>query len=100
MRVALMLLLVASCSGPLDRKRLHGEIEELQSIASETKLVLELTVDGPTAYSPEQRVGLEPALAVASSLAERLHPALVNGNPRELPMIIDQLESLEYEVRP
>jgi hypothetical protein len=45
------------CSGPLDKKRLHGEIHELRALAAETRLLLAVGRYQP--YAANQR----PALA-------------------------------------
>jgi hypothetical protein len=125
MRVLLttVLALIVACGGPLDAKRLHGALEDLAAVASETRLLLsdDARVDLPSAYVREQRAALadrardavaELARGVADTALEPMRRdadeagrRLVDALPRiraaaELDGFVQRLQILASETAP
>jgi hypothetical protein len=116
---ATALVALVACDAPLDRKRLHGEIEELRSIAQEARLEIEIS-DPASAYHGQQRAQLagklakvrselargvephllEPARERAEHLASRLEPLLLASRPAGFGDLAAELATLEDEVPP
>jgi hypothetical protein len=118
-----ILAVVAACNGPLDRKRLHGAIEDLSSTAAETRTLAAQEGAGglAEAYADGQRDALadrvrdalsqlgrgveDPALdpdrRTAAAAGRRLLAAVQTAaDLRELSELARRLGALAAEVRP
>lgn len=113
----------AACGSPLDRKRLHGTVEDLASIAAESQFLTRQERGGglPTAYAHWQRdaladrtrdalsrldrdvedAALEPGRHAAVAAGQRVLASLEPGcDLRELEDLQRRLDRIAAEVRP
>jgi hypothetical protein len=121
--VAIALVLMTSCTRPLDRKKLHAAVEDLRAVAAETRLVLTQARSGgsPAAFVREQRVfladrahkaqndlergvedpGLETHRNRATEAAKRLMAHVeLEQDPRGFDSLIGELSGIAARVTP
>jgi hypothetical protein len=65
----LMLAVLTACGGPLDKKQLHGEVQDLHALAAEARLLFER--EWPVRYFKVHRAALADKINQAATKLER-----------------------------